>query len=161
MADMVSHPLVSPLAAGMKVWKDAPPVYISVGWESMTDEAEVVARRVYTSGGTVVFDGYVGMPHGFSVMPWNRAGRRAMDNWAAFCVDAMRGEVKRKEMGKWFDKFGKVRSVKLAGLGMRDVGCGRKEELTDAVVQEMMVVQREWRIRLEEELRREWKESLV
>lgn len=160
LSHIISHPLVSPLAASIELWVEAPPVYVSVGWESMTDECEVVARRIHAAGSTVMFDGYTGMPHAFSVLPWNRAGRRALDNWAEFCVEAAQGSVKRREVGTWYDKHGVVREVKLAGLGIRDVVSGRGEDLTDKVVRGMMRVQKEWRVRLDEELRREWKESL-
>ena len=46
-ATLVTHPLVSPVAAQSHLWRDAPPVYVNIGWEGMQDEAEIFARRVY------------------------------------------------------------------------------------------------------------------
>ena len=120
----------------------------------MQDEAEVFARRIYAAGGTVVFDGYEGMPHCFSMIPWNRAGRTALANWAAFCRQAVTGIVERREHGTWTDKHGTVKEVKLMDLGMSGEGEGHeREDLDDVMVDKLMAEQREWRVRLEEELR--------
>lgn len=111
VAKMVSHPLVSPIAAKARDWDGAPPLYVCVGWEGVSDEAEIFARKVYMgntkrAGAKVVFDGYQGMPHCFAMVPWNRAGRTAMRNWAGFCrvvVElgvGLRGGVGGAEDGK-------------------------------------------------------------
>lgn len=68
-ASLVGHPLVSPLAASSYHWRGAPPTFICVGWESMQDESEILARRLHNSGATVVFDGSEGMSHCFAVVP--------------------------------------------------------------------------------------------
>ncbi|TVY23886.1 Esterase [Lachnellula hyalina] len=154
-ATMVDHPLVSPLATHKYLWDGAPPVYLSVGWEGMQDEAEVFARRVYEAGGTVGFDGYEGMPHGFSMIPWNKAGRSAFTNWAAFCKQAVGGGIQRVDYGTWTNKHGVVRVVSLMDLGMRRQGGVqvRDEDLDDAKVDQYMAIQRDWRVKLEEQLR--------
>jgi acetyl esterase/lipase len=158
-ATMVDHPLVSPLATHKYLWDGAPPVYLSVGWESLLDEAEVFARRVYAAGGTVGFDGYEGMPHCFSMIPWNRAGRSAFANWAAFCKQAVRGGVERVDYGTWTNKHGAVRAVSLVELGMCTQGGVqvRDANLDDVMVDQFLATQKEWRVRLEEKLIAEWK----
>jgi hypothetical protein len=161
---MISHPLVSPLAAKVDHWVGAPSVYVSVGWEGMQDESEVFARRIHEAGAGARFDGYVGMPHAFAVVPWCWLGRRAMVNWAAFCsqvvqIDTEMGRGMRKGMGTWIDKNGAIREVGLERLGMRDVLCGREKDLTDEVVGKLMAEQKEWRVRLEVEMMSRWKDK--
>jgi acetyl esterase/lipase len=148
-AELVNHPLVSPLAAGIDLWHGAPPVYISIGWESMQDEAEVFARRVYTAGSPVVFDGYVGMPHCFSMVPWNWQGRQAQKNWGQFCRDAVNGEIERTHLGTWTRKNRVVTKVELGALGMW-------YDLDDAKVNYFLIEQRNRRIELENRMLEEW-----
>ena len=159
-AMMVNHPLVSPLAAHAEHWRGSPPVYVSVGWESMQDESEVFSRRVHEAGGTVVFDGYKGMPHCFAVFPFNAAGRTAFSNWARFCRDSASSGVRRRDCGTWTDKFGEMRNVKLSRLGTRDGEWhGRDIDLDDETVNRMLTIQREWREKLEGSLRARCKAS--
>lgn len=162
-AHMVSHPLVSPLAASPARWKGASPVWIAVGWEGMQDEAEVFARRVWEGAGdarnVVVFEGYVGMPHCFaSMMSWTRAARTAGGNAAGFCRDVVGGEgVERRGEGSWMEKDGSLGLVGMERLGMREErwdGFGRREDLGDEKVNELMAVQRKWRMELEARLRK-------
>ncbi|KAF7899034.1 uncharacterized protein EAF01_008247 [Botrytis porri] len=150
-SSMVTHPLVSPLAANREHWRGVAPVYVSVGWESMQDEAEVFARRLHEAGGTVIFDGYMGMPHCFALMPWNKAGRTAFENCASFCVEAVRGKVNSGNFGSWTNKDGTVETVELAKLGMRN--SERKVDLDDALVDKLLEKQRRWRVELEKKLR--------
>ncbi len=87
-----------------------------------------------------------------------------MANWAAFCSEAVKigtqGEGgKRKGMGTWVDRSGVVREVELRMLGMRDVLCGREKDLIDEVIGKLMAEQREWRVRLEVEMMRRWKDK--
>ncbi|KAM0320818.1 hypothetical protein ACHAO8_000112 [Botrytis cinerea] len=150
-SSMVIHPLVSPLAAKKEHWRGIAPVYVSVGWESMQDEAEVFARRLHEAGGTVIFDGYVGMPHCFALMPWNKAGRTAFENCASFCVEAVRGKVKSSDFGSWTNKDGNVETIELGKLGMRNRE--RKVDLDDVLVSKLLEKQRRWRVDLEKKLR--------
>lgn len=122
----------------------------------MQDEAEVFARRIWAAGGTVCFDGFEGMPHCFAMVPWNKLGRMALNNWAGFCRDAVLGGVERREMGTWTDKHDVVKQVALGDLGMRAEGCGREEDLDDVLVGKLLAEQKEWRVRLEGELRDRW-----
>ncbi|KAF2420529.1 hypothetical protein EJ08DRAFT_598345 [Tothia fuscella] len=148
-AHMVIHPLVSPLAAKKELWRGAPPVYICVGWESMQDEAEVFGRKVFESGGSVVFDGYVGMPHCFGMVPWNWMGRQAMRNWGRFCGDVVNGKVDRVGVGSWTRKDGCVAKVELGSLGMQ-------HGLSDDRVEELLAEQKERRVVLEKAMLKEW-----
>jgi acetyl esterase/lipase len=148
-AELVTHPLVSPLAAPTVLWQGAPPVYLSIGWESMQDEAEVFARRVYSAGSAVLFDGYVGMPHCFSMVPWNWQGRQAQKNWGRFCRDAVNGEIQRTHLGTWTRKNRVITKVELGALGMW-------YDLDDAKVSELLAEQRERRIVLERRMLEEW-----
>ncbi|KAI9647565.1 hypothetical protein NHQ30_003950 [Ciborinia camelliae] len=150
-SSMVIHPLVSPLAANKEHWCGVAPVYISVGWESMQDEAEVFARRVYEAGGTVVFDGYVGMPHCFAMMAWNKAGRTAFANCSAFCIEAVKRRVTREDLGSWTNKDGEVKIIELEKLGMSNTERGM--DLNDVVVNKLLKGQRRWRVNLEKKLR--------
>ncbi|PQE29811.1 lipase esterase protein [Rutstroemia sp. NJR-2017a WRK4] len=150
-ATMVTHPLVSPLAARTEHWRDGPPIYVSIGWESMQDEAEVFARRAYLAGNTVIFDGYVGMPHCFAMMPWNEAGRTAFNKCASFCKAAVEGSLERREFATWTDKHGLIRRVKMSSLGMRN--SERRMDLDDELVDRLLENQRGWRVDLEQRLR--------
>ena len=173
---MCAHPLVSPISAGRERWRGAPAVYINVGWEGFSDEAEVLARRVYESarvgiekggeGGMVVFDGFEGMPHCFAVVPFNWAGREGLKRWGRFCGDVVRGKsgerVSRSGRATWTSsKTGLVREVGLGELGMTHVGCGyeRKTRLDDEEVDRRIEGGMRWRVMLEEEMIRKWKEE--
>jgi acetyl esterase/lipase len=159
VAHMVSHPLVSPLAAEARYWEGAPSLYVCVGWEGMQDEAEVFARTVHrginNSNGNarVVFDGYEGMPHCFAMVPWNWAGRRALRNWASFCrvvvelasglengrenavheeavIRARLKDPSWRHIATWTSsKTRKVEELKIEDLGMTGVGSGYTREV--------------------------------
>lgn len=52
-ARVVAHPLVSPLMSPASVLTDFPSTYISVGWEGMSDEGEVFARKIIQAASSV------------------------------------------------------------------------------------------------------------
>ena len=149
-ASMVSHPLVSPLFARSASWEGAPPVYVCVGWDGMQDEAEVFARRVAEAGATVLFEGFVGMPHAFGMVPWSKSGFRAFDGWAGFCRAVVGGELQGSEGSAcWVDKVGTVRRTALRDLGLKSdesVYMGRIP-LDDKVVSEFRDRSKAWRVR--------------
>lgn len=151
-ARMVSHPLVSPLAAGSEDWRGAPPVHITVGWEAMQDEAEVFARRLHASGVAVDFEGYVGMPHCFAMVPWNAQGRLALKNWAIFCLSASLGYVRFTDFGVWINKHGTKKKVALDQLGQLGEEGLKPEELDD-IISELLAKEKERRMKLEEKMR--------
>ena len=140
---------------------------MNVGWEGIQDEAEVFARKLHSAGATVIFEGYIGMPHTFVIiLPFNKRRNIAYANWGAFCRQVVEpAGVERRETGTWLDKSGKVWEVPLQRLGMRGNGEGyetgneRKIDLDDATVERLLREQREWRVRLEEDIRKKWKKG--
>lgn len=157
-ASMIVHPLVSPLAARKESWQGAPPVYVSVGWESMQDEVEVLARRLRAAGGTVIFDGFIGMPHCFAIIPWNWAGRLAFQRQAAFCRTAVAARGVGASLASWICKNGTRKFVKFEELGMNREGeePERAVELDDETVDRLLRQQRAWRVRMEREIQERW-----
>lgn len=159
-ATMVSHPLVSPLSAKQHLWVGAPPLYICVGWEGMQDEAEVFARRFSEAGSEVVFEGFVGMPHCFGMVPWNWMGRRAMKGWGEFCALAVGGDEVKKDWAVWISKDGGVTEVDVERLGLEVKGVkGGRPELDDYFVETAMKEQRRWRLEAENEMTAIWREN--
>ncbi|KEF56552.1 uncharacterized protein A1O9_06740 [Exophiala aquamarina CBS 119918] len=162
-AQVCIHPLVSPLAAQRHHWRGVPPVYVSVGWEGMQDEAEVFARRVF--GGDpdrqiVIFDGYEGMPHCFAMFPWNWAGRKAMEKWAEFSRNVVQtAAMRRTDVGTWTNsKTKEVKEIRLSDLALSSAGCWyQREQLHDHVVDARLEKGRKWRIDLESEILQQWK----
>ena len=127
----------------------------------MQDEAEVFARRLHAAGVTVEFDGFEGMPHCFAIIPWNRPGRVAFEGQAAFCRRAVTVGVQRTDKAFWTDKGMTRKQVRFDDLGMDREGKGheREVELDDRTVDELMRMQREWRVKLEQEMREKWIEA--
>lgn len=161
-AQECTHPLVSPLAAQPYHWRGVPPVYVSVGWEGMQDESEVFARRVSSADPErqiVVFDGYEGMPHCFAMFPWNWAGRKAMDQWAAFTRNVVQpAAVGRTDVGTWTNgKTKEIKEVRLKDLAVSNVGCWyEREALHDHVVDAKLEEGRKWRVVLDRDMVRQW-----
>ncbi|QDS69115.1 hypothetical protein FKW77_010297 [Venturia effusa] len=150
-ASLVSHPLVSPLAASSDHWRGAPPTFICVGWESMQDESEVVARRLHNAGATVMFDGSEGMPHCFAVVPWTQRGFSALERWGTFC----KNPDLSKASAAWTKKSGEMIKVEFSELAMSD---GRG--LDDLTVERLMARERKRRVVLEARLVQQWKRGL-
>jgi len=161
-AQLCIHPLVSPLAAQPHHWRGVPPVYVSVGWEGMQDEAEVFARRVFSADPDtqiVVFDGYEGMPHCFALFPWNWAGRKAVDQWAEFCSNVVQPcALSRTDVGAWTNSKTKdVKQIRLRDLAASTVGCWyEREALHDDVVDQKLVEAQIWRVILDRDIVQQW-----
>lgn len=93
-ASVTSHPLVSPLAVSKDLWKDAPPVFISLGEEGLTDEGLIVARRMRQAGVPVVVEQYEGLPHCYGLLATTTpVGRRFIRGTTDFMRAAMAGNV--------------------------------------------------------------------
>lgn len=137
----------------------------------MQDEAEVVARRMHEAGGDVRFEGYVGMPHCFALLLPNASGKRAWEGYAEFCRQAVGLKVElvvekragmevegRRGWGVWIDKKGNRRRVQLERLGLDadGLGPGGRVPLDDETVSKMMAEQKDWRVKLEQEMMAEW-----
>lgn len=198
-AVMCAHPLVSPLMSPMEVLAGFPALYACTGWEGMTDETEVFVRRVVEArkrkderekrcettyarlsneqpeilGCEIVFDGYIGMPHTFAFVTYNRAGVKADRNRANHIMRAVAGQWQdhdhttnehEKEISKvndvgratWTDaKTMKQVFISFMDLGMTSEfsGYDRKESLTDEIVFKKVDEGRRFRVDLERRLR--------
>lgn len=132
------HPLVSPLAGRREIWKDAPPVFMTVGEEGLTDEGLVLARKMHQAGVPVVVEQFEGMPHCFGlIMIGTPAGRRFWDGWARFCREAVAGRV--TSSGALTYLGFKLRST-------RDVPLDEAVSLTDEEVDRRLRESAQWRL---------------
>ena len=99
-ASMVTHPLVSPNAASIKLWEGTPPIWMVCGEELLTDNATAAARQIHAAGGTVHFVGYEGMPHCFGMI---FRTEDCFARWAKFIVDVTTDpkQVRKLDTGTW------------------------------------------------------------
>ncbi|EEH03138.1 conserved hypothetical protein [Histoplasma capsulatum G186AR] len=44
-ADILTHPFVSPLSGPKEIWKDAPPIFITIGEELIEDDGTYLAKK--------------------------------------------------------------------------------------------------------------------
>ena len=149
-ASMLTHPMVSPLAAGVDLWKGAPPVYVCVGNEGLEDEVSIVARRIFQAGVPIVFDGYEGMPHCFVMLfAAQPAGRNCYATWAGFMTDAVEGTVKKTEKGTWMKafsnppKFSEIRLDNLSPISDEEVD-QRLRDTKETAVKRERGLQEQW-----------------
>ena len=88
---ILCHPLVSPLTA--KDWTGSCPLWFSYGEEMLADEVQVVASKAAKQGVTVVSEQWEAMPHCFALLLLGSSmSKKAFNNWAAFCNDAVNGD---------------------------------------------------------------------
>lgn len=143
-ASSVLHPLVSPLAARAELWKDAPPVFITLGEEGLMDEDLILARRLHQAGAPVVAEMFEGMPHCFGlIMISTPAGHRFFETLARFCRDAAAGRV--------------TPSANLTYIGfklreIREIPLVKAAGLSDKEADELMLSSAHWRIEGEKAL---------
>lgn len=103
---LITHPLITLLTA--KSWHGCPPVYISTGWELLSDEDKYLAAKMHADGVPVVFEEYEGMPHCFAmVVAENPMSKRCFGAWAGF----IKGVVEDKGEGEGEGAAGGVQSV--------------------------------------------------
>ncbi|THC99940.1 hypothetical protein EYZ11_000638 [Aspergillus tanneri] len=149
-ASALIHPLVSPLAAHQELWKDAPPIFISVGEEGLADEGLVIARKMHQAGVPVVVDQFEGMPHCFAlIIMGTSAGRLFFDRVADFCRDAVAGRVKSS---------GHLSYITYQQRSICEIPLEDMVALTDEEVDERMRQCRNWRVEGEKQLRKQWAE---
>lgn len=149
-ANMVLHPLASPLAARPELWKDAPPVFITVGEEGLADEGLALARRLYRAGVPVVAEQFEGMPHCHGlIMISTPTGRRFFDGLSGFCRDAAAARV--APTGSLTYLGFKLRST-------REIPIESACEVSDEEVDALMHRNAAWRLRGEDEMQKEWRE---
>lgn len=85
------HPLVSPLAA--RDWSASPPLFFSVGQESLRDEGAVLARRAAGQGVSVRWREFEAMPHCFAMLLDSNPGAPVhYSEFAGFCRDVVEGK---------------------------------------------------------------------
>ncbi|KAJ5687733.1 hypothetical protein N7536_010352 [Penicillium majusculum] len=148
-ASMLSHPLVSPLAAPAALWKDAPPILISTGEEGLTDEGLVLARRVYQAGAPLVAEMFEGMPHCHGLVMMNRpASHRFFEGLAGFCRDAVAGRVVSTGSLTWLGfKLQLTKEIPI------EKACDISDEQVEALMQRMTA----WKLEGEVELQKQWR----
>ncbi|KAF7714388.1 Acetyl-hydrolase [Penicillium ucsense] len=148
-ANMMLHPLVSPMAAKPELWEGAPPVLISTGEELLTDESFVVARRMHQAGVNVVVDQFEGMPHCHAMIMMSTAtGKQFFKNVAGFCLDAAAGRVKSTGQVHWYGQGLKT---------SREIPLAEVVDLDEDRVDARMSKSASWLVRDEEALRKEWR----
>jgi acetyl esterase/lipase len=82
-ADLLQHPLVSPLAA--RDWRGSPPVWFVVGEECLTDEGRGVAGIMVSQDVTVEWWEFQAMPHVFcAILPGTPVSRVCYEKWTQF-----------------------------------------------------------------------------
>lgn len=83
--NMIAHPLVTLTLA--QSWEGCPPVYISTGWELLSDEDKYMASKLHSDKVPVVFEEYEAMPHCFALILSDLPGSKR-------CFDSMTGFIK-------------------------------------------------------------------
>ncbi|CAG7992710.1 unnamed protein product [Penicillium olsonii] len=145
---ILGHPLVSPLAAPAELWKNAPPVMISVGEEGLADEGLIVARRLHEAGVPLVAELYEGMPHCHGMLFLETPVSTAFfKGFSEFCRDAVAGRVKSTGTLTW--RGFKLQSTKEIPI---EKVCG----VSDEEVRSLMKKSIDWRLRTEIEMQKEW-----
>ncbi|KAJ9193773.1 hypothetical protein DTO164E3_7702 [Paecilomyces variotii] len=151
-ANCVTHPLVSPLAAPKELWEGAPPIFMVMGEEGLTDEGLLVARKIHHAGGTVVVEQFEGMPHCFGmIMLGTPAGRRSFETWTKFCRDVVAGRPIKRTGEITYLQY-KLRGTKTIPI---DEAC---PPLSDEEIDKLLHKGLKWRIDGEQALVSQWKE---
>lgn len=89
--EMLSHPLVSPLAA--RTWAGAPPLWFALGEERMVDAAKLVAQNAAQQGVRVQWLEFEAMPHNWPMLfPTFWQSERCMQEWASVCLSFRQGD---------------------------------------------------------------------
>jgi acetyl esterase/lipase len=157
-ASMLTHPLVSPNAAGVELWAGTPPVWMVCGEELLMDNATAAARTIWRAGGRVEFVGYEGMPHCFAMVFGNED---CFARWGAFCVDVTVGEDAagkgaRRETGTWVRTLRRKGTGTGAGYETYEVGLGEICGMAKGEVLGRMRAAKKKVVVREEELVRKW-----
>ncbi|KGO72942.1 Alpha/beta hydrolase fold-3 [Penicillium italicum] len=148
-ASILSHPLVSPLAAPAELWKNAPPVWISTGEEGLADEGLILVRHVYQAGVPLVAEMFEGMPHCHGILMMNRpSSHRFFESFAGFCRDAVAGRVVSTGNLTWLGF--KLRLTK-------EIPIEKACEISDEQVVALMQRTTAWKLEGEIELQKQWR----
>ena len=150
-ANALIHPLASPLAARKELWKDTPPVFITMGEEGLSDEGLIVARKIHESGASVITEQFEGMPHCFGlIMISTPAGRRFFETLSQFCRDAAAGRVTPSP------------NITYIGYGLgeiKEIPLDSAVSVSDEEAEQLMRRTAQWKFDGEKELQKEWSEK--
>ncbi|CAG8280987.1 unnamed protein product [Penicillium salamii] len=145
---ILGHPLVSPLAAPAELWKNAPPIWISMGEEGLADEGLIVGRRFHEAGVPLVAELYEGMPHCHGMLLLDTpVSHEFFKGFSEFCRDAVAGRVKSAGTLTW-------RSFKLRST--KEIPIEKACEVSDEEARSLMQKSAAWRLKTEIEMQKEW-----
>jgi acetyl esterase/lipase len=157
-ANMVAHPLVSPLMARKELWKGAPPLYIGMGEEGLSDEGLLVARKVHQAGSPVVVEQFEGMPHCFGLlMLGTPAGRRSFQGCADFCRDVVAGTLQKGKETPGGVGYLTVHAYQLRST--KQIPLDDVHPLSDEEVEKQILENMKRRVEGEKALVEEWREK--
>ncbi|KAJ5332078.1 hypothetical protein MYU51_017021 [Penicillium brevicompactum] len=143
------HPLVSPIAVPAELWKNAPPIWMSIGEESLSDEALIQARHLHEAGVPLVAEMFEGMPHCHGMlMMGTPTSHRFFESFSEFCRDTVAGRVKSTGTLTW-------RSFKLRTT--KEIPIEKACETTDEQALSLMQRSTAWRVKAEIEMQKEWR----
>ncbi|OOF99833.1 hypothetical protein ASPCADRAFT_126728 [Aspergillus carbonarius ITEM 5010] len=151
-ANALLHPLVSPIAGRQELWTGAPPIFIAMGEEGLSDEGLILARKIHRVGVPVIVEQFEGMPHCFGmIMMGTPASHRYYDNTAQFCRDAVAGNLTAD-----IPTSGKVAYIGYKLRHTHEIPLEKAVPLTDEEINEILQKSAQWRIEGEKELEQEW-----
>ena len=111
---MLCHPLVSHVNA--PYWTGAPPIWISMGEERLSDGAKIVAQTAAKQGVPVRWESYRAMPHNWPMLfPGWWQSARCMQRWANICKAYTQGEIPRTG-GEEVNVDGEVKDLDVMNL---------------------------------------------
>lgn len=152
-ATVIAHPLVSPLAARPEMWKDCPPIYMCLGNEALQNEIESIATKMHVAGVTVIFDGYEGMPHLFSMLfQQSPAGKQCFKSMTEFCMDAVKLKVAKRETGTWMKAFSNPPKFD-------EISLNQLSPYSDEEVDRMLIEARDKAVKNEATMQQKWREE--
>lgn len=151
-ASATNHPLVSPLTIEKHLWKDAPPVFISVGEEGLADEGLIVARKMHQVGVPVVVEQFEGLPHCYTLLMISTPqGKRFLKGFADFFRVATSGKLGKSSGTGNYIGF----KVKYE----REVPLEKLVEVSDEEAHERLRKSTYWRVEGEKELQKQFREK--
>jgi len=134
------------------LWEDAPPIFITLGEESLEDEGLYFARKVHRAGVNVVLERFEGMPHCFAMFfPTIPAAKRCFKGWADFCLDAVQGRVEKTEKAVFINRM----ATKSEPRPLDEIGLLSEEE-----VQRRLTEGKDWQVEGEKELVENWEQVM-
>ena len=162
-ATATNHPLVSPLAAPKELWKDAPPVFFSIGEEGLADEGFIIARKMRQVGVPAVLEQFEGLPHCYGMLASNTpVGKRFMRGFTDFVNAALAGKVPASYPSATVSPEGSSGTLKYVGFKMQsegDIPLDKVLSVSDEEAHELLRNSTHWRIEGEKVLRKQFNEK--